>query len=258
MSNPKLAPSSLSLFVNSHVKHACVLCFFLSLACLRCLAGGVTVEGNSVNGTSRDTRKEAAARKRLDTRAKCLGVSGTLKSKEIGTKANNVGSCHGGTRDSVGTSTGPGGEDILAGSKDIHNRAVVREGGSSISRSRGTNSADSRLGSRRGVASISTIITSSDGQEDAGVDQGGSSSVDGSGKASTKRHVGDGAVGAVSGLRVVGNKVHARNDVGKCTAARVVEDLDAVDRGLLRNAIGAAANGARDVGSVAVTISVLA
>lgn len=131
-------------------------------------------------------------------------------------------------------------------------------GSSSISRSRGTDSADSRLGSRRSVASISTVITSCDGQEDTGLDQGGSSSVDGSGKATTKRHVGDGAVGAVSGLRVVGNKVHAGNDVGECTASRVVEDLDAVDRGLLRNAIGAAANGTRDVGSVSVAISVLA
>ena len=123
---------------------------------------------------------------------------------------------------------------------------------------------------------VGTVIASSDGHEDAGFDQGGSSAVHGSGLAATKRHVGNSAVGATASLGVVGDKVDTGDDarvgslrlnqsvfeqnnyIGESTYRTAgIEDLDSIELSLLCHTIGLGSNGSGDVGTMAVAINVL-
>lgn len=222
------------------------------------LARRIAVESNEVSGTRGNAAERTAAGKSLDTGTKRRWGSATLQAQEVGTKTSNVRSSHRGARDGVGRAARPRREDVLTGSEDVHDGAVVGEGGSSIGRSGGTDSEDGWLRGRGCSASINIAVACSDGQEDARRNQGSGSLVNGSGKTATKRHIGDGAIGAVSGRGITGHKVDAGNDVGECAASTVVKDLYTIEQSLLGNTIRAATDGTRHMSAMTVAVSVLA
>ena len=113
---------------------------------------------------------------------------------------------------SSGGAADPGAEDRGTRSEDVNNGAVVGEAGPGVTRGSSTNSAGLGLGGRRIVGSVGVVVTGSDSQEDTGVDEGSGGAVDSGRLAATKRHVGDGAVGAVAGLGVAGDEVDTSND----------------------------------------------
>ena len=66
----------------------------------------------------------------------------------------------------------------------------------------------------------------------------------------TKGHVGNRALGAVPGSRVLGHKVDTRNHTSVATGTAVVEHLDGVQFGLLSDSVGNGTDCAGTVGAV--------
>lgn len=71
-----------------------------------------------------------------------------------------------------------------------------------------------------------------------------------------QRHVGEHTVAAGPPGRVLRHEVHAREQAGRRAVAVVAEDLDAVDTGLLGDAVRLGGDGARDVRAVALVVCV--
>lgn len=169
-----------------------------------------------------------------------------------------MGAGHAGTGDGAGSggTTNPGAQDVGAGGKDIDDGTIVGEGGAGIVASGGTDSADRGLGSGGVVGSVGVVIASGNSKEDTGVDEVPGSSVDGGRVATAEGHVGNSAVGAVAAGEVGLDIVDTSNDTGSGAGAGGVEDLDSNQGGLLGDTIEATANGASDVGAVAVSVGV--
>lgn len=125
----------------------------------------------------------------------------------------------GGTYGGAGAAD-PARQNILTGSEDIDDAAVVRETGAGVGPGAGADSAGRRGGGRRIVGSVGVVVAGGDGKEHTGVGDGGGSAVDGGGETTTERHVGNGAGGAAPGARVGHDEVHAGDD------ARAVREGD--------------------------------
>ena len=166
-------------------------------------------------------------------------------------------SSHGSTGDGVSATVVPGGENGDTRSKDVNDGTVVGERSEAVRAVGGTDGVDCRLGCRRGVASISTIVTGSDGHEDTSADCVGRGSVDGSGARSTQRHVGNSTVGAAAGFGVVGDEVDTGNDTRVGARTTGIEDLDSVKLGLLGHTVGLGSDRTSAVGTVTVSVRVL-
>lgn len=108
----------------------------------------------------------------------------------------------------------PGGKDRDTRGKDVDRCAEVGEGSQAVGAVGGTDGVDSGLRCGREVGSICGRVTSSNGKEDASRNSIGSSRVDSGGAAATKRHVGNGTVGAATGLSIGGNEVDTGNNTG--------------------------------------------
>ena len=152
----------------------------------------------------------------------------------------------------------PAALDIDAGSKDINQFTIVAEPSRSVRDISSTNCANSRLAGRAVPVRVVGAVSGSHGQEDAGLDSSGSGTVDRSGAGAAEREVGHAALGAVARLGVGGNKVDAGDDSSESPGTRGAEDLDGVELSGLGNAIVNAADGAGDVGAVAVAVGVVA
>lgn len=66
----------------------------------------------------------------------------------------------------------------------------------------------------------------------------------------TKRHVSNGALGAVPGSSVLGHKVDTRNHTCVAAGTAVIEHLDSVQLGLLSHSVGNGTDCAGTVGAV--------
>ncbi len=196
-----------------------------------------------------------------------LGVGGRLERQVVGQETADVGRGHRGTRDGVDGVLGadPGGLNVQAGGKDVGALAIVGEVGTAVINGRGTDSDGVLGGSGRVVAGIGIIVTGSYGK----VEALGNGSIDGDVKesslATTKRHVGDGALEALAltSLGVLdlllvglGSPVNALDDIGHGARAVGAEDLDGIDVGLLSNTILLTSDGAGAVSTVTVAILV--
>ena len=202
-----------------------------------------------------------------DLSERVLRVAGRLEREVVGEKAANVGRGHGSARDGVGgiLAADPGGENAETGSEDVSALAIVGEVGTAVVDGGGTDGDGLGSSSRRVVASIGVIVASSDGE----VNADGDSSVDGVikslGLATTKRHVGNGALealalailGSLDVLDVgLGSPLNTGNDVSHGTRAVRAEDLDGVNVSLLGNTVLLASDSARAVSAVAIAVDV--
>ena len=108
----------------------------------------------------------------------------------------------------------PGRQDRNTGSKNVNDGAIVGEGSQAVSAVGGANGVGSRLRRGRRVGRIHTVVTCSDSKENTSRNDVSGGGVDCSGLGSSKRHVGDSAVGAAACLCVVGDIVDTSNDTG--------------------------------------------
>lgn len=222
------------------------------------LTAGVAVESKVVDGAGGNTGDLVLEGKALDAGRESSGAAGTLEAQEVGTETSNVGSSHRGTGDGVGAAADPGGEDRDTRSENVNDGAVVGERGDAVRAVSGANGEDSGLRSGRRVGSVTAVVTSGNSHEDTSGDSVGGSRVDGSGAAATKRHVGNGTLGAATGLDIVGNKVDTSNHTRVGARAIGTKDLDSVELGLLGDSVGLGANGTSAVGAVTVAVGVAA
>lgn len=149
-----------------------------------------------------------------------------------------------------------GADDAASGSEDVDDGAVVGVGRQRVSVGGRADGAGGRLGGRGVVGRVGSAVPGGDGEEDAGLDEGGGGRVHGGGPAATEGHVGDGGARARGG--VAGHEVDAGDDARVGAGPAGVEDLDRVQRGQLGDSVGGSADGAGDVGAVAVAVSVAA
>lgn len=214
-----------------------------------------TVVDEEVGGVRRNARDDAVKGVAGDVVAQAIDAN--TETKEVGGNTSNVGGGHGGTRDGVGLATGPGAGDVGTGGKNIDQAAEVGVVGEGVVNLGSTNGAGRGLGSRGGGRGVSTLVTGSNSQEDAGVDNSGSGRVHGARGAATERHVDNNAVGAALRGSIVDDKLHTSDDARVGASAVVTEDLDSKEGGLLSNTVGGAADSAGNVGTVALAISVV-
>lgn len=153
--------------------------------------------------------------------------------------------------------TNPGGFNVAAGGQDVDNLAEVGVRGEAVVLLRGTDRAGRGLGSRGRALGVNTLVTGSDGKEEAGIDNTSSSIVDGLGEATAKGHVDDDALRAVLLSSVLDGEVHTTDDTGGSARSVGVEDLDGEELSLLGDTVGLGADGAGNVGAVAITVSVV-
>lgn len=217
---------------------------------------GVAVEDETVGGTAGDARDDVGGSQLDDAVAESLGAGEALKTSEVSGKASHVRRGHGGTGERAGAATGKGGEDVGARGKDVDKRAVVGEAGARVGGGGGTNGAGGRLGSRGVVGGVRVIVSGRDGEEDVVVDHGGGGAVESSRVATSQGHVGDDTIGAVPPAGVTGDEVDTGNDAGVAAGALVVQNLDAVEPGVLGDTVGVGADGSSNVGAVSLSVAV--
>lgn len=127
-------------------------------------------------------------------------------------------------------------ENVGAGGKDVDDAAIVGEAGAGVLGDGGADDAGALLRGGGDVVGVLVLVA-------GGV-------VDGGRVAAAEAHAGKDALGARAAARVGDDKVHAGNDARVGAGPLVVEDLDAVDVGLLGDAVRGAADGAGAVGAV--------
>jgi hypothetical protein len=179
-----------------------------------------------------------------------------------------VGRGHGSSGDGVDgiLAADPGGENVQAGGENVSALAVVGEVGTLISQG-GCSDGDGLLSSSGGVvASISVVVTGSDGEVNTSINGGVHSEVKSTRATTTQGHVGnatlealDLAVLGILGLFDVslGGPLNALDDIRHGTRAVRAKDLDSVDVGLLGHTVLLTGDGARAVSAVTVTILIL-
>ena len=205
--------------------------------------------GGAAGGTGDDTRQG-----KVGNSAAEAGGGGAV-AEEVGSETTDVEGGHGGTVVGVGAAAGGGGDDINTRGNDIDEGAVVGEDGEGVG---GVgDSAGAGSGSRGEGGGVGGRVTRSDGKEDAGIDNGLSGVVDGLGETTTKGHVHDSTVGAVLAGSVSDDKLHTSNDASVGARAIIAKDLDSQESGGLGNTVGSAADGAGNMGTVALNIVVV-
>lgn len=196
------------------------------------------------------------------------GVGGRLEGEEVGQKTADVGRGHGSSGDGVDgmLASDPGGLDVQARSEDVGTFAEVGEVSTLISKSRGADGDGVLRASRRVVASISVIVTGSNGKVHANSDSLVNNTVQSDRFAASQAHVSDTSLEALSvtllGLAnrlqvAFGGPLDTLNDIRHGTRATGSQDLDSVDVGLLGNTVLLASNSTRAVSSVAVAVNVV-
>ena len=195
-------------------------------------------------------------------------VFGRLERDKVGQQASNVRGSHRGTRDGVDgvLAASPGGQNVQTRGEDVGALSVVGEVSTLISKSRGTNSHDILSSRWGGVAGISVVITSSNGEVETSVNAGVDGNFQNPGLSTTETHVGNTALEALS-LALLGSigllnvrlngPLDTLDDIRHGTRARRSEDLDGIDVGLLGDTVLLTSDGSGAVGSVSIAISVL-
>lgn len=191
-----------------------------------------------------------------------------LEGEEVGQQTSNVGRGHRGSGDSVDgiLAADPGGENVKTGSEDIVALSVVGEV-STLIREGGSTDGDSLLsGSRRVVAGVGIVVTSSDSEVNTSVHSSVHSQVESNRLAATQTHVSSTALEAL-GLALLGSldllgvsssgPFNALHDVGHGTRTVGSKHLDGVDVGLLGNTVLLTSDRTRAVGTVAIAIDIV-
>lgn len=218
-----------------------------------------TVVGKTVGSARRNTADGVGGRKSLDAVAQRNRRARTLESQKVSTKTSDVGASHGGTGEGPGTGASVGGgNDGRARGKDINDGTVVGEGGAGIGRVDGADGACVGGGRRVGVCGVDVGVAGGDGDKDTVAGGGSDGVADGlpRGLGAAEGQVGGGAGRAAAGGAVAGEPGQAGDDVRGIAASGLVADLDGDELGLLGDTIGVGANGAGDVGSVALEVGV--
>ncbi|KAH3669491.1 hypothetical protein OGAPHI_001612 [Ogataea philodendri] len=194
------------------------------------------------------------------SRCKC-GVVVWLQTKEVGQQSSNVWRSHRSSGKSGSGSLGANvsGQHVQTRTKDVNTLTVVGEVCSGV-RKRGSTNSDSRFcGSWRVVASVSIVVTSSNGKVETGLD----SSIDGQVESwrltTSKRHVGGGTLEtSLLFLRLskvgVGGEFDTLDDIGHRTRTVGSKDLDCNQVGVLGNTVVLRTNSTCTVGSVTVSV----
>ena len=194
-------------------------------------------------------------------------ILGWLKRQEVGQETSNMGRGHGCSRDGVGgvIRSNPGREDVETRGKDVVALAEVGEVGTLIGKGGGTDGDSVGSGSRRVVAGVGVVVTSSDGEVDTSIDGSVDSEVESDRLATAQAHVGGRALEALllsilggdDGVGVsLGSPLNTLHDIGHGAGAVGTEHLDGVDISLLGNTVLLASNSAGAVSAVAVAILV--
>lgn len=202
-----------------------------------------------------------------DGSKRVLRVGGGLERKVVGQETSDMGRGHGSAGDGVGgvLAADPGGKNAETGGEDISALAVVGEVGTAVINARGTDRDGLGSSSWRVVAGISVVVAGGDGEVNADRDGGVHSVIESLGLATTKRHVGDGALealalailGLLDGLDVrLGSPLHTGDDIRHGAGAVRAKDLDGIDVGLLGDTILLAGDGAGAVSAVAIAIDI--
>ena len=171
--------------------------------------------------------------------------------KQDKTRAKTKTKTHGG----AGASN-VGADDAAPGGEDVDDGAVVGVGRQGVGVGGGADGAGGGLGGGRVVGRVGGAVAGGDGEEDAGLDEGGGGGVDGGGPGAAERHVGHGGARARGG--VGRHEVDAGDDARVGAGPAGVEHLDRVQRDRLGDPVGAPADGAGDVGPVPVAVGVAA
>lgn len=179
-----------------------------------------------------------------------------------------MGGGHRGTADGVDgvLAANPGGLDVGARGEDVSALSIVGEVRAAVAELSGTDG-DGLLGSSGGVvAGIGVVVAGGDSEVNTSIDGGVHNSIESLGLATTKRHVGDGALEALA-LAILGSlnllsvgsgsPLNTLDNVGHGTGAVGAKNLDGVDVGLLGDTVLLASDGAGAVSAVTVAISIL-
>jgi hypothetical protein len=178
-----------------------------------------------------------------------------------------VGRGHGCSRDGIGgvLRSNPGREDVETRCKDVVALAEVGEVGTLIGKSGGTDGDSVGSGSRRVVAGVGVVVTSSDGEVDTSIDGSVDSEIKSDRLATAQAHVGGRALealllstlGGVDGVRVsLGCPLNTLHDIGHGAGAVGTEHLDGIDISLLGDTVLLASDSAGAVSAVTVAILV--
>lgn len=225
---------------------------------------GGNVSKSTLGGNSDDVLLQLSRSKLLDSEGR---VRGGLEGDKVGKQASNVRRGHGSAGDDVGgvVAANPGGQDVETRSEDVSALSVVGEVGTLIRKSRGTNSDGLLSSSRRIVASISVVVTRSNGEVKTSLNTSVNSILKGLGLATTETHVGNAALESLN-LAVLGilglldvsldGILDTRNDIGHGARAARPEDLDGIEVGLLGNTILLTSHGSGAVSSVTIAIEI--
>lgn len=197
-----------------------------------------------------------------------LGVTSRLQREVVGEKTADVGRGHGSARDGVDGILGanPCGLDVQTRGEDVSALSVVGEVSTGVVKSRSTDGYS--LGGRGGrvVASVGVVIASSDGKVNAGIDSGVNGGIEKRSLASTKGHVGDGALETLAltvlgsldlGEMAVTGEFNTLDDISHGAGSVGSENLDGVDVSLLGNTVLLTSDSTRAVSSVTVAINIL-
>ena len=189
-----------------------------------------------------------------------VGARGRIQSHKVGRETSNVGRSHAGAGCSGSAAGLVGADDVDTRGKDLDDRAKVAERGLCVVLVDGTDGADAGLVGRAGVAGVDVVVAGGDSEEEARVDGGFGGLVQGGAGGSAERQVSDGSLGAAAVLAGVGSvlsgEVEAGDGLRDGSRAVSTKHLHAEELNLLGHTVGLAANGAGDVGAVAVVVVV--
>lgn len=195
-------------------------------------------------------------------------VGRRLERDVVGQQTGNVGRGHGSSGDGVDgiLAANPGGQNVQARGEDVSALAEVGEVGTLISQSGGTDGDGLLSGSGGVVASISVVVTSSDGEMHASVNSGIHSEVESARATTAQRHVGNATLETLdlTGLGILGlldvslgGPLNTLDDIGHGARAVGAENLDGVDIGLLGHTVLLTGNSSRAVSTVTVAVLIL-
>jgi hypothetical protein len=189
---------------------------------------------------------------------------GWVGSQNQSSSTSNVGAGHGSSANGVCGSVRcvPGGFDEASGGKDLDASSVVGIAASGIklgilsliADSGGTDSDGTGLRSRRNIAGILVLISSSNNENQTTLNSGGKGIIESLAVTSSKRHVGNSG----SLFSVGGSPLNSRNDSSIGTRTSASENLNGNDRDLLGNTIQSSTNSSGNVSSVTIAIGVSA
>lgn len=225
-----------------------------------CLSANVVVS-QQVDSVGVEARDGVLRSELLNTVTRTRRSFDALDGGKVGSKTGNVGRSHGSTGETSGATAGPGGKHIDGRADNVDAPAVVGARVLAVVDVGSSNGASRSLRGRGDVADVDVVVASSNGDKVALVDETASGVVESLVACSAQRHVDDHAVGAVASGSIGGDVVETRDDgvVGSNAASWVVvvvQNLDAVQAGLLGYAVGAGTNSSCNVGAVAAVVSV--